>query len=260
MRDLIYVHFMTVVCRESAGKACVRRRQVALAWRGAIRVFFVSWLVHATLNTECITGPRTPIAEASLNVRSSVVWMLLAVAPLAPDTSIAQSSPDSARSTPAADATRDSSKVDPAKAADIVRLMELTGMKSLITQLMVSLEASMKPVIMNSLPPGDYRDELVERFFVRFQGKSDPQQLLDLAVPVYDRYYTQDEIRSLIDFYQTPLGQKTISLLPKLTSEMQGVGKQWGQRLGGEAMTEVLAENPKLAGALERAQKRMDRP
>ena len=62
-------------------------------------------------------------------------------------------------------------------------------------------------------------------------------------------------MKGLIQFYQTPLGQKTISVLPELTGEMAEAGKQWGQQLGRQSMQEVLTEHPDLASALEAASK-----
>ena len=37
-------------------------------------------------------------------------------------------------------------------------------------------------------------------------------------------------------------------------AELQNAGKNWGQELGRESMTEVLAENPDLAQALKEAE------
>jgi len=57
----------------------------------------------------------------------------------------------------------------------------------------------------------------------------------------------------LIEFYQTPLGQKAIATLPKVTTEMQEQGRKWGEELGKQCMVEVLSEHPELAEALNAA-------
>jgi uncharacterized protein len=145
------------------------------------------------------------------------------------------------------------SKIDPAKEADIRKLLELVGTKALVSQTMESMSKSIKPLLTNSLPPGDYREKLVDLFFAKFTAKADVQHLLDLAVPVYDKNFSQQEIRSLIGFYQTPLGQKAIATLPKVTAEMQEQGRKWGEDLGKQCMVEVLSEHPELADALNAA-------
>jgi hypothetical protein len=144
-------------------------------------------------------------------------------------------------------------KIDAAKEADIRRLLDLVGTKALVSQTMDSMSKSIKPLLTNSLPAGEYREKLVELFFAKFTAKADAQQLLDLAVPVYDKNFSHQEIRSLIEFYQTPLGQKAIATLPKVTAEMQEQGRKWGEELGKQCMVEVLSEHPELAEALNAA-------
>ena len=146
-------------------------------------------------------------------------------------------------------------KIDPAKEADIRRLMDLVGTRLLVAQMMDAMEKSIKPLMTGALPPGEYREKLIDLFFAKFHSKADLQQLLDIAVPAYDRYYTHEEIKGLIQFYGTPLGQKMISVLPKLTGELQEAGRKWGEGLGRNSMREVLSEHPELATALDGAKK-----
>lgn len=142
--------------------------------------------------------------------------------------------------------------VDPAKEADIRRLLEITGAKSLTSQIMASMKDNLKPVLTNSLPPGDYRAKLIDLFFEKFMARANAEfpKLVDAAVPVYDKYLSAEDIKGMIQFYQTPLGQKTLSVLPQITAAMQSEGQKLGERIGRETMLEVLSENPDLAKAL----------
>jgi hypothetical protein len=173
--------------------------------------------------------------------------------PAKPQTPSPQSAPASGSDKPSAG----QSKIDPAKESDIHRLLDLAGTKAAMTQIMDGMEKNIKPVITNSLPPGGYRAKLVGLFFEKFQAhsKSEIQQLLDSAAPLYDKYFSHEEIKGLIQFYETPLGQKALSVLPKLTVEMQGEGMKLGEKLGRQSMLEVLSEHPELQKALEEAQK-----
>jgi len=103
------------------------------------------------------------------------------------------------------------------------------------------------------LPAGDYREQLAELFVEKFNSKLNLQQFLDVAATSYDKYLSDDDIKGLTQFYQTPLGRKTLTVLPKLTAEMQAQGMQIGQQLGKESMQEVLAEHPELMKALQDA-------
>ena len=144
-------------------------------------------------------------------------------------------------------------RIDPAKEAAIRQLIDLTGAKALASQMMDEMQKNLKPVMANALPAGDYREKLIDLFFEKFRSKADLQKLIDLAVPLYDKYLSEEEIKGLIQFYSTPLGQKTLSVLPKLMGEVQNEGTKWGQDLGRQCMTEVLSEHPELRKALEDA-------
>src|SRR6266542_2749911 len=80
------------------------------------------------------------------------------------------------------------SQIDPAKEADIRHLLDLTGASSLMVQTMNDAETSIRPLFSNSLPPGEYREKLVDLFFEKFHSKRDPDQLLAIIIPFYDKY------------------------------------------------------------------------
>lgn len=151
-------------------------------------------------------------------------------------------------------------KVDPAKEADIRHLLEVTGTAILMQQVMDNMEKSLKPVLANSFPPGEYREKLVDLFFERFRSKLDTKRLLDMAVVRYDEQFSDDDIKGLISFYETPLGQKYVGVLPKLTVALQQDAQALGQKTGRDAMIEVLAEHPDIAKALQGAQQRRNPP
>ena len=160
-----------------------------------------------------------------------------------------------ARPSPAADAKP--SAIDPSKEADIRKLMDVVGAKSMTTDLMRNMVDNMKPVLSNSLPPGDYRAKLIDLFFDKFLARANVEfpKLEDSAVSVYDKYLSDEDIKGLIQFYQTPLGQKTLTVLPKIVVEMQQNGQKLGQQIGQESMMEVLSEHPDLAKQLDEAGK-----
>jgi hypothetical protein len=144
-------------------------------------------------------------------------------------------------------------KIDPAKEADIRQLMDVAGTKALMAQMMGTMETSIKPMLSNAFPPGDYREKLIDLFIAKFKSQGNLQQLLDLIVPIYDKYFSDKEIKDLIQYYRTPLGQKTIEVMPKLFAESQEAGRKWGEALGRQSMIDVLAEHPEFKKAMEDA-------
>jgi uncharacterized protein len=43
-----------------------------------------------------------------------------------------------------------------------------------------------------------------------------PQMVEDIMYPVYDKYFTESELRDIVAFYKTPTGKKTVSVMPDL--------------------------------------------
>ena len=182
-----------------------------------------------------------------MKIRSFLVCLLVfAVLP-----ALAQSGAQPAAKQPAAA----QSAPDPAKEADIRHLLQMSGVEGLMKQMVDQQEQAIKPLLTSSLPAGEYREKLVDLFFQKFHSKFDLQHMVDMAVAVYDKHLTREDIKGLIQFYSTPLGQKTINVLPQMMAEMQQRGQQWGEQVGRDSMQEVLTEHPDLQQALESASK-----
>jgi len=143
--------------------------------------------------------------------------------------------------------------IDPAKEVAIRKMFEVMGTSKMMQQVLAGMSSNMKPMLMSSLPAGDYREKLTDLFFEKFQSKLRVEQLLNLTVPIYAKYFSKEEIEGLTRFYQTPLGQKALSVLPQTVVEMQTESMKLGEKLGREAMAEVLDEYPDLKKALEEA-------
>ena len=124
------------------------------------------------------------------------------------------------------------SEIDPAKETDIRHLMEVTGAKKQLNQMLPFMAKQMKPLIeqliMSRLPP-DLRDpQIPERFVQRVIERFDPDELINRIVPVYDKYYTREEIKEMVRFFETPLGKKFLETSPQLMQESMTVGQQYG--------------------------------
>ena len=53
-----------------------------------------------------------------------------------------------------------------------------------------------------------------------------------MVIPIYDKYYTETEIKELTDFYATPIGRKVITVTPLISQESMQAGQKWGKELG----------------------------
>jgi uncharacterized protein len=54
----------------------------------------------------------------------------------------------------------------------------------------------------------------------------------ELSYPIYHKHLTTEDIVELIRFYKSPIGQKTMQLLPTISREAMQAGESWGRALG----------------------------
>ena len=71
-------------------------------------------------------------------------------------------------------------------------------------------------------------------------------QVTDQLVVIYDKHYTDDEIKGLLQFYGSPLGQKVAAEMPKINRETQAAIRTVSGKAAREAFTEVKMQNPEI--------------
>ena len=65
--------------------------------------------------------------------------------------------------------------------------------------------------------------------------------------PIYHKYLTEADLRELIAFYQTPVGQKMVTTMPLIVQESMLAGEQWGKNIG-PLLQERLGKRLRQAG------------
>jgi len=119
-----------------------------------------------------------------------------------------------------------SKSMDPEKDADLRSLLQYVGAKEQLhsvasesaAQYREKLSASVKNVADDSK-----RQELITVASRGFQKNFDEQRALQQIAAIYDKHFTEDEIKGLLDFYSSPLGQKFAAESPKINKEIQAV-------------------------------------
>jgi len=56
-------------------------------------------------------------------------------------------------------------------------------------------------------------------------------ELVQAMIPIYDRFYSEEEINQLTAFYNSPVGKKTIEVTPALIQQSMMAGQQWGEKM-----------------------------
>jgi hypothetical protein len=118
------------------------------------------------------------------------------------------------------------------KKQDIVRLLDITNTKSQANQMFDLMLPEMK-----QLAP-----QAPETFWTLFRSRMNVNTFVDLFVPIYDRYFSHEDIKELIRFYETPIGKKMLDVTPLITKESFAIGQEWGQRIGQEVVNELVKQ------------------
>lgn len=119
---------------------------------------------------------------------------------------------------------------DPAKIADIRKLIALTGGDKVGEQMIEQMIKSFS----------SYNPKIPAEFWDEFKKNIDVNKITEMNVPVYDKYLSADEIKETIKFYESPVGKKLIDVLPKILEETYTAGEQWGYEVGTKLQNMLL--------------------
>jgi uncharacterized protein len=72
-----------------------------------------------------------------------------------------------------------------------------------------------------------------------------------MYIDLYDKYFTNEEIKGLIQFYESPVGRKAIEVLPAITQESMKHGMEVGSVVGQKALDRLVREFPELKSVLQ---------
>jgi hypothetical protein len=121
--------------------------------------------------------------------------------------------------------------ISPAKSKDIEKLLDLTITDALVETWVNSLMRVFTKVASAARTTEEKEVIAIISESVREVIVAEFPKMKEQYIPLYDEYYTHEEIKKLNEFYQTPVGQKSIKVLPILTQRRMKLGKRWGASL-----------------------------
>jgi hypothetical protein len=89
---------------------------------------------------------------------------------------------------------------------------------------------------------GDF-DAFAARFRVLFAERVNFSQIIETVYPpLYDKYFSEEELREMLVFYSTPVGRKNIEVMPSLMQEAGGGVEAAVQPLAVGLIQEIVSE------------------
>ncbi len=108
------------------------------------------------------------------------------------------------------------------KIQDIHKMLVLSGSGKLGIQVMRQMLQYQRQI----------NPEVPQEFWEEFMNEVNPNELIELIVPIYARYFSHEDIKGMIRFYQSPVGKKLVSVQPLITRDSMSAGQQWGMAIG----------------------------
>lgn len=119
--------------------------------------------------------------------------------------------------------------VDPDKETQIRKLLELTGTIKLVEQMKVQLLAAFKK----------QRPDVPPELWARLSDEIDTSAIINKFIPLYDKYYTLDDLIVMNAFYESPVGQKMLAANPEIARQSVVLGQDWTKQIGQKAESDI---------------------
>jgi hypothetical protein len=137
--------------------------------------------------------------------------------------------------------------IDPQKEQLIRHLLDLMQLNQTMEKVMGPMMSQMSRTIEAGAPANEKVHKFSELVNQRLVAKMKTADLSPYYIPVYDKYYTPDDIKALIAFYESPVGQKSLEVQASLSLELMSTMGPAIQQFAKDAENEVRKDHPELA-------------
>jgi hypothetical protein len=203
-----------------------------------------------------VAKPQNFAAEAVMKAVLALVIIYVAMFFLA----IQGASQNSTQSALRGSAGQSARSIDPAKEADIRSLMELVGARDAMQDFAAHGADQLRENLLASVPANDRGQQFVNAFIDGYKAKFNADEAAAQLVTIYDQHFTQDEIKGLLQFYGSPLGQKFAAEMPKINSEMQVANRAFSTRIAKDVLQDLRKQYPGVAAHARLAKPRQAQP
>jgi len=134
------------------------------------------------------------------------------------------------------------SHIDPAKEADIRSLMDMVGARTMVREAAAQNAKEIRENLVATVPASDRGQQFVDAFAADYQKRFNPDEVTGQLVGIYDKHFTDDELKGLMEFYGSPLGRKYAVEMPKITSEIQAANHAVSARVAKDVLQDLPTE------------------
>jgi hypothetical protein len=140
-------------------------------------------------------------------------------------------------------------KVDPAKEAAIRHLMDLTQTSKMGEDLNAYVTKQVHDALSQALPP-ERLAKFMQGFSEKMGAAAPASAITDATVPLYARAFSMEDIQGLVQFYESPLGQRVVKALPQVAQQSQRMGVEMQQKGAMAVLQDMSSDYPELKSML----------
>lgn len=122
--------------------------------------------------------------------------------------------------------------VSPEFQKDIQKFLEVTRAEAQGRQMMKAMFGQFKQAMPQI--PAEYWDT--------FLAKIDFKEFTAMLVPIYAKHMSQEDIKGLTAFFQSPLGQRMIDAQPAISTDSMKAGMAWGQKIAAQVIEDLRTQ------------------
>ena len=142
-----------------------------------------------------------------------------------------------------------STKTDPAKDAAIRHLMDITQTSKLGENIASYLKGQVHDGVSRAIGP-EKIEAFMGTFNQQFSAAAPETAVTEAMVPIYAKAFTMEDIQGLIQFYESPLGQRVVKALPDVVQQSQVAGVQIEQNSALKVLRDMSDQYPELKQVL----------
>jgi len=136
--------------------------------------------------------------------------------------------------------------IDPVKDTDIRSLLDLVGARDQVQDGVNNAADQFREKLQQTVPNTDKGEAFVNAFLAAYQKNLDHNQMNSQLVAIYDKHFSEDDIKGLLQFYGSPIGQKVAAEMPKVVREIQAASRAASNHAAKEAMQTLRVQNPEI--------------
>ena len=124
------------------------------------------------------------------------------------------------------------------------QIVQLKGVQQMMNPIAIGVVEKVKGIVMQSnfMWAKDI-NEVTAQMHKEFDGRS--SEMVDAAAGAYAARFTEPELKQILTFYQSPVGQKMVVEEPKAIEDLMHGAAEWADNLSVDVMNRMRAEMKK---------------